>query len=602
MKYSHHRFSFSRLSIRQRLTFLICALLFAAIIIYGYANYYSIKKASLIIGKERLNTISRQMNNSFSQSAQFLIDASKTVASQKEVIQFVQSDGKLFRKETLDILDKLRRDSTWVWIELINASRVPLVHTDKSTVPIKTNINEALSIAKDEGDVSRLGKIYQQNGAVYFPIISPVTSNGKTIGYIVSWKSLLAGRAAVAQFSQLVGIGSTFYFGNTDESLWTDLIKPLNGTPFKIKKMGELIKYSDATDGQMMAMAQVVPHTKWLLVVAFAEKSLLTGLNGFVNWIIIAGVILLAIGIVTAWVMSRNITRPLNMLTEATTAISRGEYTSYVIGESYGSYELRKLAAAFNIMAGEIHLMHNNLENKVEERTSQLENVNKELEAFSYSVSHDLRTPLRAINGYSVMLSEDYEGKLDDNGKRMIRNIISNATMMGQLIDDLLSFSKLGKKELVRSPVDMQQLAEEVADELLRHEPEGKYKVIIESLPAAYADRVMMRQVIVNLLGNAIKYASKKTAPEIEIGFNDEQESTVYYVKDNGAGFNMAYADKLFGVFQRLHSMEDFEGSGVGLALAKRIILKHKGEIWAEAGENAGATFYFRLPKTLNNE
>ena len=308
------------------------------------------------------------------------------------------------------------------------------------------------------------------------------------------------------------------------------------------------------------------------------------------------------VGIITAWIMSRNITKPLNMLTEATAAISRGNYTSYVTDELYGSYELRKLAIAFNIMAGEIRLMHNNLENKVEERTAQLENVNKELEAFSYSVSHDLRTPLRAINGYSVMLSEDYEGKLDDNGKRMIRNIISNAKMMGQLIDDLLSFSKLGKKELVRSRVNMQALVEDIADELLQQEPEGKYKVIIEALPAADADQVMIRQVVLNLLGNAIKYTAKKISPEIEVGFTDEPHSTVYYVKDNGAGFNMAYADKLFGVFQRLHSVEDFEGSGVGLALAKRIILKHNGEIWADARENAGATFYFRLPKTLNNE
>jgi len=599
MKYSPHRFSFSRLSIQQRLTLLICTLLFASIIVYGYANYYSIKKASLIIGKERLNTISKQISNNFGQSAAFLINASKTAASQKEVVQFLKSDGKLFRKETLDILDRLKRDSTWVWIELLNANKASVVHTDKSTIPIKVKANDALFAA---GSESRLGKIYQQNGAVYFPIISPVTDNKKIIGYIVAWKSLLAGPAAVAELSQLVGIGSTFYFGNTDGSLWTNFIKPLPQAPFIIKKTGELLEYTDETDGQMMAMAQVVPHTKWTLIVASAKKNILTGLSGFLNWIIIAGVTLLIVGIITAWIMSRNITKPLNMLTEATAAISRGNYTSYVTDELYGSYELRKLAIAFNIMAGEIRLMHNNLENKVEERTAQLENVNKELEAFSYSVSHDLRTPLRAINGYSVMLSEDYEGKLDDNGKRMIRNIISNAKMMGQLIDDLLSFSKLGKKELVRSRVNMQALVEDIADELLQQEPEGKYKVIIEALPAADADQVMIRQVVLNLLGNAIKYTAKKISPEIEVGFTDEPHSTVYYVKDNGAGFNMAYADKLFGVFQRLHSVEDFEGSGVGLALAKRIILKHNGEIWADARENAGATFYFRLPKTLNNE
>jgi len=602
MKHSYHRFSFGRLSIRQRSTFLICTLLFAAIIIYGFANYYSIQKASLIVGKERLNTISRQINTTFSQSAQFLANASNKAASRKEVAQFLKSRGTQYRKETLDILGNLRRDSTWVWIGLLDSNRTPVIHTDNSTITVKTNIDEAISSARGKGDFSQMGKIFVQNSAVYFPIISPVKDGGKAIGYIVSWKSLLAGPKAVAQFSQLVGVNSTFYIGNTDGSLWTDLIKPLHHVPFTIKKMGELIEYNDPADGEMMAMANRIPYTGWLLIVSFSEKSVLTGVKGFANWIIVAGLILMVIGIITAWMLSRNITKPLNVLTNATTAISRGNYSSYLIGEMYGSYELRKLAAAFNIMASEIHLMRNTLENKVEERTAQLENVNKELEAFSYSVSHDLRTPLRAINGYSVMLNEDYEDKLDNDGKRMIKNIMANATMMGQLIDDLLSFSKLGKKELALSQVDIQLLAEQAADELLHHETPGKYKMIIEALPTANADYGMIKQVMLNLVGNAIKYSAKKTKPEIEIGFRDEAESTVYFVKDNGAGFNMAYADKLFGVFQRLHSLEEFEGSGVGLALAKRIILKHKGEIWAEAKENEGATFYFRLPKNLNDE
>lgn len=602
MKQLYRRFLFARLSIRQRLTFLICTLLFTAIVIYGFANYYSIQKASLIVGKERLNTISRQMNTTFSQSAQFLANASNTAAAQREVVQFLKSGHSQHRTETLNILEKLRRDSTWVWIGLLDSNKRPVIHTNNSTVTVKANVDEAISSAKGNGEFSKMGKIFVQNDAVYFPIISPVKDGGKTIGYIVSWKSLLAGPKAVAQFSQLVGVNSTFYIGNTDGSLWTDLIKPLSHVPFRIKKMGELIEYKDPVDGKMMAMANSIPYTNWLLIVSFSEKSVLTGVKGFANWIIVAGLVLIVIGIFTAWMLSRNITKPLNLLTEATTAISRGNYSSYVIGEMYGSYEFRKLAAAFNIMASEIHLMRNTLENKVKERTTQLENVNKELEAFSYSVSHDLRTPLRAINGYSAMLSEDYETKLDGDGKRMIKNIMTNATMMGQLIDDLLSFSKLGKKELKLSQVDMRLLAEQVADELLHHEPPGKYKMIIEALPSASADQGMMKQVLLNLTGNAIKYSAKKARPEIEIGFRDEPESTVYFVKDNGAGFNMAYADKLFGVFQRLHSLDDFEGSGVGLALTKRIILKHKGEIWADAKEDEGATFYFRLPKELNCE
>jgi light-regulated signal transduction histidine kinase (bacteriophytochrome) len=169
--------------------------------------------------------------------------------------------------------------------------------------------------------------------------------------------------------------------------------------------------------------------------------------------------------------------------------------------------------------------------------------------------------------------------------------------MMGQLIDDLLSFSRLGKKELVRTPIDMQLLAETVVQELLQHEPENKYQINISSVPPISADTVMIKQVLINLVGNAIKYSSKKERPVIEIGAKDEETNTTYFIKDNGAGFDTAYSEKLFGVFQRLHSQEEFEGTGVGLALVKRIIDKHKGEVRAEGIEGAGATFYFSLPK-----
>ncbi len=306
----------------------------------------------------------------------------------------------------------------------------------------------------------------------------------------------------------------------------------------------------------------------------------------------------MAIGVLAAWVMSRNITKPLNQLMAAATAISQGNYSSPVSIDVHQTDELGKLANAFNIMRTQVYLMHEDLENKVKERTAQLENVNKELEAFSYSVSHDLRTPLRAISGYSIMLKEDYEAELDTEGKRIIRNIITNAKMMGQLIDDLLSFSRLGKKELVRTQIDMQLLAKNVVNELLQSEPENKCRFNIDVLSPIKADQVMIKQVLLNLVSNAIKYSSKKPDPEIVIGSMDKETDTIYYVKDNGVGFDMAYANKLFGVFQRLHSQEEFEGSGVGLALVKRIIKKHKGEIWAEGIENKGATFYFSLPKT----
>lgn len=228
-------------------------------------------------------------------------------------------------------------------------------------------------------------------------------------------------------------------------------------------------------------------------------------------------------------------------------------------------------------------------------RTCELEVVNKELEAFSYSVSHDLRTPLRAISGYSTMLKEDYGSKLDAEGSRIIEAILSNTNMMGQLIDDLLTFSKMARLETLYDSIDMNRVVQHCLQDLINEQ--SGHTITVAALPACSGDAAMLRQVWLNLLGNAIKYSSKNEKPQIEIGATEDPGFHVYYVKDNGAGFDMKYASKLFGVFQRLHRQDEFEGTGLGLALVKRIISKHGGEIWADASPNKGATFYFRVPK-----
>ncbi|MBK5214989.1 MAG: PAS domain-containing protein [Flavobacteriaceae bacterium] len=228
----------------------------------------------------------------------------------------------------------------------------------------------------------------------------------------------------------------------------------------------------------------------------------------------------------------------------------------------------------------------------------QLQAANKELEAFTYSVSHDLRAPLRAVNGYAQMLNEDYGTKLDEEGKRIIETIRDNALKMGILIDDLLSFSRLGRKEIQMKVIDMNELTKEVLVDInksIAHSAEIK----IGKLHKAKADYGLLRQVMFNLISNAVKYSSKKKNPVVEISSEEKNGEIIFSVKDNGAGFDMRYADKLFGVFQRLHSQDEFEGTGVGLAIVQRIISRHKGRSWAEGKVNEGANFYITLPSSV---
>jgi len=220
---------------------------------------------------------------------------------------------------------------------------------------------------------------------------------------------------------------------------------------------------------------------------------------------------------------------------------------------------------------------------------------NRELESFSYSVAHDLRAPLRSIDGFSQALLEDYGDKLDEDGRKYLRFVRESSQLMAQLIDDMLTLSRVTRQNLDRSAVDLSALARATHARLQRSEPERSVEVAIQEALVDQGDARLLAVVFDNLLGNAWKFTSKRTGARIEFGETTKDGIRAYFVRDNGAGFDMAYASKLFGVFQRLHAAHDFEGTGVGLATVQRIVHRHGGRVWAEGKVDAGATFYFNL-------
>lgn len=252
----------------------------------------------------------------------------------------------------------------------------------------------------------------------------------------------------------------------------------------------------------------------------------------------------------------------------------------------------RKLAEA------KISQLNAELELRVEQRTSQLEAANKELEAFSYSVSHDLRAPLRALDGFSRAVQEDYASILPEEGRRYLQVIRGSAQRMGNLIDDLLTFSRLSRLPLNKRPIDTKALVQAVLEDLAPQRETRNVVVNVGDLPECEGDKALLKQVWVNLLSNAFKYTQKREAAVVEAGSMTDEGKTVFFVRDNGTGFDMRYAHKLFGVFQRLHRAEDYEGTGVGLAIVQRVVHRHGGRAWAEAAVDQGATFYFTLEES----
>ncbi|PYR20640.1 MAG: hypothetical protein DMF94_11060 [Acidobacteria bacterium] len=426
-------------------------------------------------------------------------------------------------------------------------------------------------------------------------------------GFVVVRRPLVASPIGDA-LNRLVGNGASVKVGNKGGGVWTDLSKAVEAPPVELSRAGATA-YRTANGERRVGALAAINGTPWAVWVEFSLSTVLAPARSSLDRMIASavGVVLVAGGFV--YLMTARITTPLFQLTQASEAMAGGEYSRRVTVSRRD--ELGRLAVAFNAMSERVEHAHRELEERVRQRTAGLEAatheleahaaelvaVNQELEAFSYSVSHDLRAPLRHIGGFATLLAESASASLNAEGHRLLKTIVGAATQMGRLIDDLLAFSRVGRTQLDRSEVSLGDLVRDVQREIMIGINGQAIVWRLNDLPAVDGDRSLLRIVFVNLLSNAVKYSSTRAPAEVEIGtVPGGAAETVVFVRDNGVGFDRQYAHKLFGVFQRLHTSEEFEGTGIGLANVRRIVHRHGGRVWAESELGRGAAFYVALP------
>jgi signal transduction histidine kinase len=523
-----------------------------------------------------------------------------TAANDPAIQAFLRSPATASRSGVDAVLQQFMstQDPNCLRVELWNANRSRVLALPEGSSEIPTDLETEFNQAASGPSFNAVGAFRVLTDSVAHSVVAAVRSDGeRPAGYLVRWRRISATPEARQKFVDLIGTGADLYLGNSQEDIWTDLVTMASKPPVDVRTTADVTHYKREGKSSVSALARPIVGTPWFVLVEFSDDGILTQADRFLRRMAVIGLVLLAIGVASAWALSRSITRPLHSLKEAASSIAGGDYSQLVEVRTHD--EVGALATAFNTMVVRVRDSEHGLEQRVQQRTAQLEAANKELEAFSYSVSHDLRAPLRHIHGFTGLLEKRTSSTLDAEGRRYLTTIAEAATQMGRLVDDLLAFSRMGRAEMQTTRVSLEQLVDEVRRDL-ESETEGR---VIHwdngSLSEVQGDRAMLRLVLMNLISNALKYTRTRTEACIELGTttNGHPSQTEFFIRDNGVGFDMRYVDKLFGVFQRLHSADDFEGTGIGLANVQRIIHRHGGRTWAEGVVGGGATFYFSLPK-----
>lgn len=560
---------------------------------FSVMAYREVRDSALVAAGNRLTDVGRQIHDLLAPAVEQRHEAARELADRPEVVAAVTGSG---ATESLDpvlseILDSGGQvDRVTLWradgVRIAESIRDSALVADSSRFPIWAEGRASIGEIRASGDVA------------WFEIVTPVTEEGGPGGFLVERRTASTGAAGVRFISDLTGMSARLFVGSPGGE-WTDLGEVVEGPPIASIERGRVTEYAQA-GGHWLGAGLPLEDTPWFIWVDAPRGLVLARPQAFLERMIPLGIGVVLIGGLVGWLLSRSVTGRLSLVSAAATAVARGDYGRRV--PTGTPDELGELAEAFNVMADRVEASHDRLERLVAERTAalqqhamHLEASNRELEAFSYSVSHDLRSPLRALHGFSEGLLEDYESSLDEQGRHDLERVCAAADRMNTLIDSMLDLSRISRAEIALEPIDLSDLADDLAREVAEEHDDRRLEVSVQPGLRATGDPHLLRIALKNLIENAWKFTARREGGRIEVGARENGGDPVFFVRDNGAGFDMEHAEKLFAPFQRLHRVDEFPGTGIGLATVQRVIRRHGGRIWAQAEVDHGATFFFTL-------
>ena len=585
------------LSIQKKLPLLVSGFLLLVIVLYSVASYETVKAASMDVARQRLISLTGQVAQIYDQQIKTEMRNTHTLMNDSAVRSFVTSSGRLSKDAAMKVLAKGGpRPELNFRTEILDAAGTPVLDIPSGPLERHEELAGDLAKAAVGPDYAAVGRFRLINDTLVAPIVVAVGDGTHPVGYVVRWRRIgNASKETLAQLSTLLGGNAQLYFGNDRGDIWTDastaVAKPPAGAA---AKPGQIREYTRPGATPVFAANHAFVNAPWQVLIEFSKQAVMAPAAAFLRRASLIGALVLLVGTLIVWIVSRSITKPLTDLTAAASALAAGNYS--VVVQSNRADELGELSRAFNTMTRRVEESQEGLERKVRDRTEQLRERNEELETFGHSISHDLRAPLRAMHGFSQALLEDCGPQLDDVGKDYAQRVVAGARRMDALIQDLLAYSRVSRSELDVAKVN---LGDVVNDALAQVEGDvaasGGAVSVASGLPTVLAHRVALVQSVANLLANGLKFVPPGRVPALKVRVERDNGVTRLWVEDNGIGIDAAHHERVFGVFERLHQNEDYPGTGIGLAIVRKSVERMGGRVGVVSAVGEGARFWIEL-------